>query len=65
MRSDHKRGRPKQPPQDARSNRIVTFVTDSELENLNQIADEEDRSLSSVVHQIVRTHLAAHIRKKV
>ena len=27
MRSEHKRGRPKQPPQDARSNRIVTFVT--------------------------------------
>lgn len=62
MRSEHKRGRPRQPPQSARSNRIVTFVTDSELENLHQIAHEEDRSLSSVVHQIVSTHLASHIR---
>jgi hypothetical protein len=52
-----KRGRPSQVPEAARSNRVVTFVTNRELESLEQIAYEEDRSLSAVVHRIVVQHL--------
>ena len=52
-----KRGRPSQSLEKARSNRVVTFVTNSELEKLEQIAWEEDRSLSAVVHRIIAQHL--------
>jgi hypothetical protein len=54
------RGRPRMPAQVARPNRLVTFVTDKELEYLMTIAAEEDRSMASVVHRVI----AAHIRDK-
>ena len=50
-------GRPRVAPKVARSNRVVTFVTNRELERLTQIAYEEDRSLSAIVHRIVVQHL--------
>jgi hypothetical protein len=37
--------------------RVVTFVTEREQEGLEDIAIEEDRSLSSVVHRIIVQHL--------
>ncbi len=43
--------------EEMRSNRVVTFVTGRELEGLEQIAWEEDRSLSAVVHRIIAQHL--------
>ena len=46
-------GRPCLNPEKARSNRLVTFVTNSELTNLERIADEKGMSLSAVVHQIL------------
>ena len=52
-----KRGRPARPVEEARSHRVVTFVTARELEGLEQIAQAEDRSLSAVVHRIVARHL--------
>ncbi len=51
------RGRPKRPAKDVRSKRVVTFLTDSELQGLERIAIDEDRSLSSVVHRIVSLYL--------
>ena len=54
-----RRGRPNVPVQMARPNRVVTFVTDQELQSLKQTVIEEDRSLASVVHRII----AAHINK--
>ena len=51
-----RRGRPHKPPERARPNRIVTFVTDLELQALEQIADEEDRSMAGVVHRIIAAH---------
>ena len=48
-----RRGRPRVPSRIARSNRIVTFVTDQELQFLSQTAIEEDRSMASVVHRII------------
>ena len=52
------RGRPRTPPQIARPNRLVTFVTDKEMEYLMRVVAEEDRSMASVIHRLI----AAHIR---
>ena len=52
-----KRGRPRHLQERTRSNRVVTFVTDREMESLEQIADKEDRSLSAVVYRILTQHL--------
>jgi len=52
-----KRGRRSELPERVRSNRVVTFVTDRELESLEQIAYEEERSRSAVVHRILAQHL--------
>ena len=48
-----RRGRPRVGSKFARSNRIVTFVTDQELQFLTQTAIEEDRSMASMVHRII------------
>jgi hypothetical protein len=51
-------GRPAGPVTAARRNRVVTLVTDAEFEELTSIAEAENRSLSAVVHQILKNHLA-------
>ena len=51
-------GRPAVSEQTARRNRVVTLVTDAELNQLTSIAETENRSLSSVVHQILKKHLS-------
>ena len=51
-----KRGRPKYPATIARPNRIVSFVTDKELQQLRQLAAEEERSMAAVVHRIIAQH---------
>jgi hypothetical protein len=50
-------GRPLAAQETARRNRVVTMVTDSELEKLSMLADQEDKSLSAVVHQILSKRL--------
>jgi hypothetical protein len=52
-----RRGRPRVPSQVARPNRVVTFVTDQELQSLTQTVIEEDRSMASVVHRIIAAHV--------
>jgi len=52
-----RRGRPRIPSRIARPNRIVTFVTDQELQYLAQTAIEEDRSMASVVHRIIAARI--------
>ena len=54
------RGRLRTPSQVARPNRLVTFVTDRELQYLMRVVAEEDRSMASVIHRLI----AAHIRHK-
>ena len=49
----HRMGRPRLNPETVRSNRIVTFATNSELADLERIADEKRMSLSAVVHRIL------------
>ncbi len=52
-----KKGRPTVDPDRTRSQRVVTFVTEWEMEGLRAKCDEEDRSLSGVVHRIISQHL--------
>jgi len=46
-------GRPRLNPETARSNRVVTFVTNSELAKLERIAEQKRISLSAVVYRIL------------
>ena len=50
-------GRPRQNPEIARSNRVVTFVTDKELAQLERMADFKKASLSAIVHSILHSFL--------
>jgi hypothetical protein len=50
-------GRPRQPVKEARSHRVVTFVTGRQMVGLDQIAQEEGRSRSDVIHRIIAEHL--------
>jgi hypothetical protein len=56
----HKRGRPKTARNLARPNRIVTFVTDREKRQLEQLSLEDERSMAAVVHRIIRAHFDDH-----
>jgi hypothetical protein len=51
-----KRGRPRIAGNLARPHRIVTFVTDMEKEQLEQVSLEEERSMAAVVHRIIKAH---------
>jgi len=46
-------GRPPIPREKARSNRVVTFVTDQELADLTRGAEKADTSLSGFAHQLL------------
>ncbi len=50
-------GRPRLNPETVRSNRIVTFVTNSEMAKLGRKADQERVSLSAAVHRILSEFL--------
>jgi len=50
-------GRPRTPAQVARPNRLVTFVTDKEMEHLMRVVVEDDRSMASVIHRIISAHI--------
>ena len=53
-----KRGRPPSPPEVSRSERVVTFVTAKEFEQINDLAQAEDKPLSLTVYTMLREHLA-------
>ena len=53
IRVRQRMGRPRRNPETVRSNRVVTFVTKSELAKLERIAEQEKISLSAVVHRIL------------
>jgi len=44
---------------EARSNRIVTFVTNAELCKIQDLAHAEQQSISSACHQLICRSLAA------
>ena len=49
MNPKRQMGRPRLPSQDARSNRLVTFVTDRDIEYLTQVTIDEERSMAFVI----------------
>jgi hypothetical protein len=51
-----KRGRPKVAKNLARPHRIVTFVTETEREQLARMVQDEERSMASVVHRIIKAY---------
>ncbi len=53
IRVRQRMGRPRENPETVRSNRVVTFVTKSELAKLERMAEQERISLSAVVHRIL------------
>lgn len=53
-----RRGRPPAPPGVGRNNRVVTFVTDGELQRLNRLSEESNAALSSTVYQLLCESLA-------
>jgi len=46
-------GRPPRPPDEVRSQRLVTYVTLPQLRELQLSADEQGKSLSGVVYEIL------------
>jgi hypothetical protein len=57
MTRNKRMGRPRLNPETVRCNRIVTFVTNSELAKLERKADQERVSLSAAVHRILSEFL--------
>jgi hypothetical protein len=56
-RQDLVRTGPGFPSRIARPNRVVTFVTDQELQFLTQTAVEEDRSMASLLRRIIAARI--------
>ena len=54
---DKKLGRPPSPPEEARSHRVVTFVTPAELAVLQKISEKREQAMSATVHQLLREQL--------
>ena len=52
-----RRGRPPVPPEQARSHRVVTFVTNSELSQLQSMSNEMDTTLSATIHRLLTESL--------
>ena len=50
-------GRPRRMVKEARSHRVVTFITVGQMVGLDEIAQEEGRSRSDVIHRIIAQHL--------
>jgi hypothetical protein len=51
-----KRGRPRVAKDLSRPHRIVTFVTETEREQLARVVQDEERSMASVVHRIIKAY---------
>lgn len=58
-----RRGRPPLPPEEVRSNRVVTFVTDPELAVLKRISKRESDTLSAVCHRILTGYISQNANK--
>lgn len=52
-----RRGRPPESAETIRSHRVVTFVTDSEFEQLKKLADASGKSYSAILHDLVSPSL--------
>jgi hypothetical protein len=48
-----KAGRPRHPPELCRSQRVVTFVTEKEMQQIRALADSEERPLSATAYELI------------
>jgi hypothetical protein len=46
-------GRPPQPPELCRSQRVVTFLTMKEMQEIEALAESEERSLSATIYKLL------------
>jgi len=47
-------GRPRHPPPElCRSQRVVTFVTEKEMQQIRALADSEERPLSATAYELI------------
>jgi hypothetical protein len=58
------RGRPRAPPGVSRSNRLVTFVTNNEFDQIKGLAEGRNLALSAMLHQLVVQGLSAQNHKE-
>jgi hypothetical protein len=58
MTNKRKRGRPPVDPQVSRSQRVVTFVTAQEFALINDLAQVQEKTLSTTVYSMLRESLA-------
>ena len=63
MEGKPRMGRPPSPRDRVRRNRIVTYVTDSDLARLEQAAEKSRSSLSSLVYQYLQHTLETERQK--
>ena len=56
-RSSRRRGRPPGSPESTRQKRVVTLMTNAEFEKLTRIADENDKSVSAMVPEMILRYL--------
>ncbi len=68
-REDHRKrrfGRPPKPAELVRSERVVTFVTPTQLDALRRLSDRWETSVSEAVHRLVNRALEAenHVTEK-
>ncbi len=64
MTSNRRYGRPSVPYDQARSERVVTFLTPSEMTSLKRLADESAASLSATLHRLVVRELKVQSQKQ-
>jgi hypothetical protein len=57
-KSPRKRGRPPSAPETRRSERVVSFVTQGELDQLNRLSAEQGCAISAIVHTLISEGLA-------
>ena len=55
--SDRRGGRLRISAETRRPHRVVTFVTDAELEQLEDLASRHERSLSAIVHRMIAAQI--------
>ena len=54
-----KRGRPRSPVEERRSERVVSFVTVEELKQIARLSAEKQQAVSAIIHEMISRGLAS------
>lgn len=55
-------GRPPKPPEELRSHRVVTFLTEADWSALHRQAEVDGQSLSATAHRLLHLALSPRVR---